>query len=116
VEDIVAGGYQVAHLVPQGCAWIGEVCDRYWESDIGVLDAAVFTPVERLDELKLATLHRRHFGVLRPRHADAGEIIPDEISSRRLHEHTSTIPRYPEPRPRGDSAPGQTPAARAPRR
>jgi hypothetical protein len=34
-------------------------------------DAAVLAVVERLGEPKLATLDRRHFGLLRPRHEDA---------------------------------------------
>lgn len=38
---------------------------------VGFVDAAVSTIVERLGELKLATLDRHHFGLLRPRHCDA---------------------------------------------
>jgi len=40
--------------------------------------------VERLGEPKLATLGRRHFGVMRPGHMDALELLPalgDEASA-----------------------------------
>lgn len=40
-------------------------------------DDAVLAIVERLNEPKLATLDRRHFGLLRPRHVDALLLLPD---------------------------------------
>ena len=43
---------------------------------IGLVDAAVFAIVERLDEPKLATLDRRHFSLLRPRHRDSIDLLP----------------------------------------
>ncbi len=36
----------------------------------------MLTVVERLGETKLATLDRRHFGLLRPRHVEAIELLP----------------------------------------
>jgi hypothetical protein len=51
-------------------------CDRYSESDIGFVDAAVMAIVERLDEPKLATLDHRHFGLLRPGHRESLELLP----------------------------------------
>ena len=45
--------------------------------DIGFVDAAVLALVERLNEPKLATLDRRHFGLLRPRHVDALHLLPE---------------------------------------
>jgi hypothetical protein len=55
---------------------IRELCDRYADSDIGFVDAAVFAIVERLNEPKLATLDLRHFGLLRPRHRESLELLP----------------------------------------
>lgn len=49
-------------------------CDRYADADIGFVDAAVLSVVERLNEPKLATLDRRHFSMLCPRHVDALEL------------------------------------------
>ena len=53
------------------------MCRRYADADIGFVDAAVLALVERLKEPKLATLDRRHFGLLRPRHVDALRLLPE---------------------------------------
>ena len=66
VEDLTAGDYRR----------VRDLCDRYADSDIGFVDAAVLAVVERLDEPKLATLDRRHFSVLRPRHREALLLLP----------------------------------------
>ena len=76
LADIEAGAYRVADLEPADYARVRELCDRYADSDIGFVDAAVLAIVERFREPKLATLDRRHFSVLRPRHVDALELVP----------------------------------------
>jgi hypothetical protein len=77
LDDIVAGAYTVEDVAPNDYRRIAELCDRYADSDIGFVDAAVMAIVERLDETKLATLDRRHFSVIRPRHRDAISLLPD---------------------------------------
>lgn len=74
--DIRAGAYHVEAISAEDYGRIGEVCDRYADADIGFVDAAVLAVVERLNEPKLATLDRRHFGLLRPRHVEALELVP----------------------------------------
>jgi predicted nucleic acid-binding protein len=76
LADIEAGAYSIADLTPPDYTRIRELCDRYADSDIGFVDAAVFALVERYDEPKLATLDRRRFGLLRPRHGDSIELLP----------------------------------------
>lgn len=76
LTDIEAGAYLVADLVAQDYTRIRELCDRYADADIGLVDAAVLAIVERSNEPKLATLDRRHFGLLRPRHRDSIELLP----------------------------------------
>lgn len=56
---------------------IRELCDRYADSDIGFVDAAVLAVTERLDEPKLATLDWRHFSMLRPRHVESLRLLPE---------------------------------------
>ena len=77
MDDIVSGAYQVEDLLGEDYRRVRQVCDRYGDSDIGFVDAAVLAVVERLNEPKLATLDRRHFGLLRPRHVDALRLLPD---------------------------------------
>jgi uncharacterized protein len=77
LDDISDGAYVVEDLVPQDYRRVRELCDRYADSDIGFVDAAVLAIVERLNEPKLATLDRRHFGMLRPRHVDGLLLLPE---------------------------------------
>lgn len=76
LDDLIAGAYHVEHLQPDDYRRIRELCDRYADSDIGYVDAAVLAIVERLGEAKLATLDHRHFAILRPRHVDALHLLP----------------------------------------
>jgi len=76
LADIEAGAYVVEDLALADYARVRELCDRYSDADIGFVDAAVLAIVERYDEPKLATLDRRHFGLLRPRHRDSIDLLP----------------------------------------
>jgi predicted nucleic acid-binding protein len=75
--DIDDGAYEVVDLVRSDYRRVRELCDRYADADVGFVDAAVLAIVERLDEPKLATLDRRHFALLRPRHVDALRLLPE---------------------------------------
>jgi predicted nucleic acid-binding protein len=77
LNDIVEGAYRVVELLPDDYRRVQELCDRYADADIGFVDAAVLAVVERLQEPKLATLDRRHFSLLRPRHVDALQLLPE---------------------------------------
>lgn len=76
LADIEAGAYIVVDLAAQDYARVRELCDRYADADIGFVDAAVLAIVERLGESKLATLDRRHFSLLRPRHRESIDLLP----------------------------------------
>jgi hypothetical protein len=76
LADIEAGAYIVADLVAPDYPRVRELCDRQADADIGFVDAAVLAIVERLNEPKLATLDRRHFGLLRPRHRESIDLLP----------------------------------------
>ena len=77
LADIEAGAYTVVDLERPDYARVRDLCDRYADADIGFVDAAVFAIVERLLETKLATLDHRHFALLRPRHRESIELVPN---------------------------------------
>jgi uncharacterized protein len=77
LNDVVDGAYVIEDLRVEDYARVSEVCERYADSDIGFVDAAVLAVVERWNETKLATLDHRHFGMLRPRHVNALELLPE---------------------------------------
>ena len=76
LEDVVSGALQVVDLLPEDYARAAELCEQYADARVGFVDAAVLSVVERLGERKLATLDHRHFGLLRPRHVEALELVP----------------------------------------
>lgn len=70
------GAYEVEEVSPADRDRILELRATYRDLRVGYVDAAVLTIVERLGERKLATLDRHHFGVMRPRHVAALELLP----------------------------------------
>ena len=55
---------------------IAELVARYRDLPLGTVDASVVAAAERLGITTIATLDRRHFGVVRPAHAAAFDLIP----------------------------------------
>ena len=76
LADSQEGLLEVVDLQAQDYGRIRELLDRYRDLALGFVDAAVLTVVERLGETKLATLDRRHFTVVRPRHVPALRLVP----------------------------------------
>lgn len=76
LADIESGAYRVVDLDAADYSRVRELCDRYADSGVGFVDAAVMAIVERLNEPKLATLDHRHFGLMRPRHRDVIDLLP----------------------------------------
>jgi predicted nucleic acid-binding protein len=70
------GALIVAELEPEDYVRIRQLCRRYADLPLGFVDAAVVAIAERLGERKLASLDRRHLGVVRPRHTRAFTLLP----------------------------------------
>ncbi len=76
LRDLRRGAYAVEDLLPEDRERILELRAHYRDLRVGFVDAAVLAIVERLGERKLATLDRRHFAAMRPRHVAALELLP----------------------------------------
>ena len=76
LQNIRAGALRVENLQEQDYDRVQQLCETYSDADVGFVDAAVLAILERLGEPKLATLDRRHFGMLRPRHVAALTLLP----------------------------------------
>jgi hypothetical protein len=76
LSDIRAGAIKVTDLELEDYSRVHELLDRYRDLSLGFVDATVLTIVERLGESKLATLDRRHFSVVRPRHLPVLRLLP----------------------------------------
>jgi uncharacterized protein len=55
---------------------MAELVARYRDLPLGTVDASVVAAAERLDVTQIATTERRDFGVVRPAHAEAFELLP----------------------------------------
>ena len=55
---------------------IAELVSGYRDLPLGTVDASIVAAAERLGVATIATLDRRHFGVVRPAHVPAFELLP----------------------------------------
>ena len=76
IEDVNAGAYLVAELGASERQRAAELERQYQDLDPGFVDAAVIAVCESLGETKVATLDRRHFGVVRPAHCERLSMLP----------------------------------------
>ena len=76
LEDLLQGAYHAMAATSQDLRRCLELQRQYADQELGVVDASILALVERLDEHRLATLDHRHFGVVRPSHVPALELLP----------------------------------------
>lgn len=74
---IVRGEVEVEPVRPSDWERIDELVGLYADLRLGTVDASVIAVCERLDETKLATLDRRHFSVVQPRHVSHLTLLPE---------------------------------------
>lgn len=55
---------------------MAQLVEQYRDLRLGGVDASVIAAAERLGEKTVATLDRRHFSVVRPRHVRALTLLP----------------------------------------
>jgi predicted nucleic acid-binding protein len=77
VQALRAGELLVEPVEPADWERIDELLERYDDLPLGTVDASVVATCERLGALELATLDRRHFAAVRPRHCAALTLLPE---------------------------------------
>lgn len=82
VDDIVRGAYRLEQVVEADLQRAAELEREYAGLDLGLVDASVISVCERLDEPKVATLDRRDFSLVRPRHVDALHLLPTTLGEK----------------------------------
>ena len=73
---ITNGQLAVADLGVNDWQRIQDLVGTYSDLRLGGTDASVIALAERQGAIRIATLNRRHFAVVRPRHADVFELLP----------------------------------------
>jgi uncharacterized protein len=77
VADITRGAYRLAHPTDTDLTRAAELESKYADLDLGLVDATLLAICERLDQSTLATLDRRHFSVVRPKHCPHLTLLPE---------------------------------------
>jgi predicted nucleic acid-binding protein len=75
-QSIVDGGLRIEALTTDDWQRVGELVLTYADLRLGGTDAGLIAVAERRGQYCLATLDRRHFSVVRPRHVDAFMLLP----------------------------------------
>jgi predicted nucleic acid-binding protein len=85
---LAASELQVEVITPADARRIAELIERYTDLGLGGTDASLIVVAERLGVTRIATLDRRHFGVVRPSHT--GSAFDRPRSSRQRMIRTSS--------------------------
>jgi predicted nucleic acid-binding protein len=76
LSDVRNGLFTLLETASADLDRITELVQTYADLPLGTVDALVIALTERLNLREVATLDHRHFGVVRPRHADALQLLP----------------------------------------
>jgi predicted nucleic acid-binding protein len=74
--DLAGGAFQVEPVAAADWLRIAELVGRYRDLPLGTADASVVAAAERMRITDVATLDRRHFGVVRPAHVASFGLLP----------------------------------------
>ncbi len=74
--DLASGSLLVEHVAAADWLRIAELVWRYRDLRLGTVDASVIAAAERLGHSTIATLDRRHFGVVTPAHVAGFALLP----------------------------------------
>jgi predicted nucleic acid-binding protein len=77
--DLAGGEMSLEPVDPADTLRIAELVARYHDLPLGTVDASVIAAAERLGATEVATLDRRHFTVIRPRHVEAFNLLPGRV-------------------------------------
>lgn len=74
--DIASGSFTVEPVRAGDWLRIAELLAQYRDLPLGTVDASVVTTAERMGLTEIATVDRRHLGVVRPHHTAAFSLVP----------------------------------------
>jgi len=76
LESVASGEFELVGITAEDLRRMAELVRAYADLPLGAVDASVIAVAERLKLTDVATLDRRHFPIVRPRHADALNLLP----------------------------------------
>lgn len=79
LRGVAEGDFEPVELTTADYARMAELADQYNDFPLGTTDASVIALAERLNITEVATLDRRHFTAVRPRHVDTLMLLPEKL-------------------------------------
>ena len=76
LNAVARGEFELVGVTEDDLTRMAELVSRYADFPLGAVDASVIALAERLDVRQVATLDRRHFLAVRPRHVEALTLVP----------------------------------------
>lgn len=76
LQSLADGDFEPVDLTRADYARMAELVEQYANLPLGTTDASVVAVAERLDVAEVATLDRKDFSVIRPRHVLAFALLP----------------------------------------
>lgn len=79
LSGVAEGAFEPVDLTAADYERMAELVAQYDDLRLGTTDASVIALAERLGITEIATLDRRHFTAVRPRHIEAFTLLPEQI-------------------------------------
>ena len=79
LKSFGGNGFHVAEVEEGDISRIAELVEQYVSLPLGIVDAAVIAIAERLNLTEVATVDRKHFSIVRPRHVSAFRLLPEAL-------------------------------------
>jgi hypothetical protein len=76
LRSVADGDFVVERTTNEDLKRAAEILEKYNDNNVDLVDAVIAAMAERLKIKKILTVDRRHFGVFRPAHCKAFEILP----------------------------------------
>jgi len=76
LRDVADGLYTIESMMLADIARAADLVENYADLPLGTADACVIALAERLGITRVATLDRRHFSVVKPKHISAFTLLP----------------------------------------
>jgi uncharacterized protein len=79
LQSFGGNGFHIAEVAEGDIRRIAELVEQYVSLPLGIVDAAVITIAERLNLTEVATVDRKHFSIVRPRHVPTFTLLPEAL-------------------------------------
>ncbi len=76
LRSVARGDFIIERTTNEDLERAAEILEKYDDNNIDLVDAVIFAMAERLKIKRILTGDRRHFGVFRPKHCAAFELLP----------------------------------------